>query len=185
MRRMLALSIVLSGLAGPAFAAQDRYGPPQARDAHAPGSAATPQRFVTWDAKSPAPDYEGGKMPAPIAAWTQRRSNVAPATTVAALPTPPDRPQPLAQPARLAPAPAPTASAPAPAPSANLMPAPVRPWTDRRASAAPVRGQSEVVALSDMPIGNSVGKTASNTDDIPVTQTKQNAAATKNSSVGF
>lgn len=197
MRPILALSIVLSGLAGPAFAVEDRYGPPRAAEA---GSAAQAQRLLNWHGKSAAPDYEASQLPPPIAPWAQRRSAAAAQPAPTALPAPPDRPQPIVRPVATAPAPAapatpvaaPLLAAAAPAPVAQpataafdpaRLPPPVSPWNERGGRAAPRGG--EAVTLGEQTLGGGMAKAAPGNADIPVTQTKQNAAATRNSSIDF
>ena len=208
MRRMIALSLLLSGLSAPAFAVQDRYGPPRAPDVDPSRAAAAPANRLTWAAKSAEPDYRGDRALATVAPWTERRSSLAgaqPATS--ALPPPPDGPRALPRPAPLAtqtPSTLPVAAAPpqsaylsagGPQPlarptivaeaQARQFPPPVAPWTERRPTAAAGAAQGEGLTLHDMPTGNSAAKGVSKDDAIPVTQTKQNAAATRNSPIDF
>ena len=189
--RRIVLALVLAACAGPAFAVQDRYGPPRAEGPLGARVAPPPAGpMLDWQGKSAAPQPAGlpaaEHRPEPIAPWAQR---MAPRPAQDPPQSHPLAPQPAAmtpvpaapQQARVLPPPAnasrpyaPAAIAAAPVPTAQAAGATARPrfysvsrqygaQPDPIPAAGPPRGQP--LTLNEIPTSENLGRTQAPLDD--------------------
>jgi hypothetical protein len=195
--RLIALTVALVASASPAFAVQDRYGPPSTESAvRATPIPAGP--LLDWTGKAAptqvAPAPAAPPRPAPIAPWAQRLAPQPPQTQAAPpppqqqarlLPPPANAPQPFA--ARIA------APPPPPIPTALAPNATERPriysvarqygeQPDPIPGAAAPRGQA--LTLSEVPAGanlaqNQAALDAAQADRADIPESRQNAASNR------
>lgn len=110
--RRIVLIFALTACASPAFAVQDRYGPPSAQPSPVRDAALPPGSLLTWAGKVAAPQAQpepvGMQRPAPLSPWAERLAGA----------------QPQAEPRAVAQAPAQTLVMASPEPVRRASPAP-------------------------------------------------------------
>lgn len=208
MCRLVTATLLMAAVAAPAFGAQDRYGPPSTAASRAAVTAhdARPEPLAPWarrlaaNAPAPVAAPPAPPRPQPLSAWAMRQQ---PAPVATRLPPPPaGGPQPLAYRPAVAPAPMPAvpqtavpqAVAAAPRPSAMAPGATGRPRLysvsrqygeepDRIPVTPPAQGQ--VLNLAETPVTRSMSQGAGPLEDIPISETSRNAAASRATRLGL
>jgi hypothetical protein len=197
--RRIVLALALAACASPAFAVQDRYGPPRTESVGAARITPLPAgSMLGWNGKAAAPQeaYEAApQRPAPIVPWTQRlappqtqaqaQALVVPQQQARVLPAPADGPRPFA--ARLAAAPPPAATPLAP--NATERPRVYSVGRQYGEQPDPIPGaiapSGAALTLKEVPASDNLGRTQAPLDDgrsnqaVAIPVTKDNAAANR------
>lgn len=201
MRQTLVV-LALCACASPAFAAQDRYGPPQPQSAVGARAAPLPAgSLLGWIGKTAAPQATlaapAPERPAPIAPWAQRLSApqaqpvAVPQQQARTQPPPANAPQRYAARAAAAPPPIHTTEAPGASERPRFYSVARQYGAQPDPIPAPAAPRGPALTLNEIPTSDNLGRTQAPLDDgranqaVAIPVTRQNAAANRISRNGL